>query len=162
MNDVFKAYYHSPIGILEIIGTSSAIHSILFTEREVAEQGLNEGQPDVMKECHVQLHEYFMGIRHEFSFPYVLEGTPFQQSVWKALNRVKFAQTSTYKELAAAIDNGKAIRAVGTANGRNRLSIVIPCHRIIGSNGQLTGYAGGLWRKKWLLQHEQANKLERE
>jgi methylated-DNA-[protein]-cysteine S-methyltransferase len=107
-----------------------------------------------LAECFSQLDEYFKGERREFTFPYILEGTIFQKNVWNALTGILYVNTGSYKDIAVSIGNEKAIRAVGSANGRNKLSIVIPCHRIIGSNGKLTGYAGGLWRKEWLLQHE--------
>ncbi|SIA40265.1 methylated-DNA-protein-cysteine methyltransferase Ogt [Mycobacteroides abscessus subsp. abscessus] len=84
----------------------------------------------------------------------MMEGTDFQQRVWNALTSIPYASTGTYKDIASLIENEKAVRAVGTANGRNKLSIVLPCHRIIGTNGTMTGYAGGIWRKEWLLEHE--------
>jgi len=102
------------------------------------------------------LDEYFKGQRFTFTFPYSVEGTNFQKQVWQALTKIGYAEIGTYKTIALSINNEKAIRAVGNANGKNKLSIVIPCHRIIGSNGTLTGYAGGLWRKEWLLQHEKS------
>ena len=146
--------YESPIGVLEISGTDEAIYSILFTEKKKKENLLHHEAPQVLIECYNQLDEYFKGERQEFTFLYQLEGTEFQKSVWEALKEIPFAETGSYKDIAVSIGNEKAIRAVGSANGRNKLSIVIPCHRIIGSNGKLTGYAGGLWRKEWLLQHE--------
>ena len=114
--------------------------------------------PLVLAECYNQLDEYFKGKRHEFTFPYQLEGTSFQKMVWNALNEIPYSKTWSYKEIALSIGNEKAVRAVGSANGKNKLSIVIPCHRVIGSNGTLTGYAGGLWRKEWLLHHERVNR----
>ncbi|WP_251554041.1 methylated-DNA--[protein]-cysteine S-methyltransferase [Neobacillus muris] len=155
---VYKLDYESPIGVLEIIGTEEAIGSILFTERDKAVNLLQEETPKVLKLCFQQLDEYFKGIRHEFTFPYQMEGTDFQKTVWNALKAIPYAETGSYKDIAVSIGNEKAIRAVGSANGKNKLSIVIPCHRIIGSNGKLTGYAGGLWRKEWLLQHERTFK----
>jgi methylated-DNA-[protein]-cysteine S-methyltransferase len=110
----------------------------------------------VLIECERQLDEYFKGKRRTFTFPYQLDGTIFQKKVWEGLTEISYAKTSTYKEIAVSIGNEKAVRGVGSANGRNRLSIVVPCHRVIGSNGKLTGYAGGLWRKEWLLRHERS------
>ncbi|WP_409296254.1 methylated-DNA--[protein]-cysteine S-methyltransferase [Peribacillus sp. SCS-26] len=156
MIELYTADYESPVGVIEIKGTDEGVFSILFTDKKEAEEILSTRAPGPVKECYVQLHEYFTGDRMDFTFPYLLNGTPFQQNVWKALTAIPYAKTGTYKNIAAAIGNEKAIRAVGTANGRNRLSIVIPCHRIIGTNGTLTGYAGGLWRKEWLLRHEEA------
>ena len=154
MNKLYSIDYKSPIGILEIIGTDQAISSILFVERELMENTVQEETPLVLKDCLAQIDDYFKGELHEFTFPYVMNGTIFQQSVWNALKGITYAQTGSYKDIAVTIGNEKAIRAVGSANGRNKLTIVIPCHRIIGTNGKLTGYAGGLWRKEWLLQHE--------
>ncbi|QUG43630.1 methylated-DNA--[protein]-cysteine S-methyltransferase [Psychrobacillus sp. INOP01] len=161
MDKLYTVDYKSSIGILEIIGTDQAISSILFVEREEMENTLQEDTPQVLKDCLVQIDDYFKGELHEFSFPYVVNGTVFQQSVWNALKSISYAETGSYKDIAVSIGNEKAIRAVGSANGRNKLTIVIPCHRIIGTNGKLTGYAGGLWRKEWLLQHEQKVKNTR-
>ncbi|WP_096186038.1 methylated-DNA--[protein]-cysteine S-methyltransferase [Evansella halocellulosilytica] len=158
MNINEKVDYESPIGILEITGTAEAVHSILFTERDQVKHVRNDGTPKVLIECIEQLDEYFKGTRQTFSFPYLFEGTDFQVNVWKELTKIPYAHTGSYKEIAAAIGNEKAIRAVGSANGKNKMSIVVPCHRIIGSNGKLTGYAGGLWRKEWLLNHENSFK----
>lgn len=146
--------YQSPIGVLEIIGTKDAVCSIMFIEGEEIIHTVQEETPMVLRECLDQMDEYFKGKRQTFTFPFTLVGTEFQQTVWEALASIPFGETGTYKALALKIENEKAIRAVGHANGRNKLSIVIPCHRIIGSNGKLTGYAGGLWRKEWLLRHE--------
>ncbi|WP_417898054.1 methylated-DNA--[protein]-cysteine S-methyltransferase [Bacillus haimaensis] len=149
-----KIDYESPIGVLEIIGTEEAICSIMFDERERTVNPIQGDTPEVLVLCCNQLDEYFKGERSEFTFPYILEGTAFQKTVWNALNGISYAETGSYRDIAVTIGNEKAIRAVGSANGKNKLSIVIPCHRIIGSNGKLTGYAGGLWRKEWLLNHE--------
>ncbi|MBP2242027.1 methylated-DNA-[protein]-cysteine S-methyltransferase [Cytobacillus eiseniae] len=152
-----KLDYQSPIGVLEIIGTDEAIHAILFSERETA-QPQNGEVPEALMSCYRQLDEYFQGKRQDFTFPYTYEGTDFQKQVWNELTSIPYAETGSYKKIAEQIGNEKAVRAVGTANGKNKLSIVIPCHRIIGANGKLTGYAGGLWRKEWLLQHEKSIK----
>jgi methylated-DNA-[protein]-cysteine S-methyltransferase len=154
MTKKYTLDYQSPIGVMEINGTEDAICSIMFVEREEIINTIQEETPIVLKECFNQIDEYFKGKRQTFTFPLTLEGTDFQQTVWKALVNIPFGVTGTYKELALRINHEKAVRAVGHANGRNQLSIVVPCHRIIGSNGKLTGYAGGLWRKEWLLRHE--------
>ncbi|EHS57199.1 methylated-DNA--[protein]-cysteine S-methyltransferase [Paenibacillus sp. Aloe-11] len=155
MSKLYVLNYVSPIGEIEIWGTSEAVHSIMFSDRDVPLTIIKEEVlPQVLEECASQLDEYFKGERHEFTFPYVFEGTDFQQRVWNALVKVAYGETAAYKDIALAIGNEKAIQAVGSANGKNKLSIVIPCHRIMGSNQKLTGYAGGLWRKEWLLQHE--------
>ncbi|MGA9225089.1 MAG: methylated-DNA--[protein]-cysteine S-methyltransferase [Mesobacillus sp.] len=156
MTKLHKLDYESPIGVIEIIGTHEAITSILFSEEGKKVNVLQDETPSVLGECYNQLDEYFKGGRHEFTFPYQFEGTDFQKTVWAALTEIPYAKTGSYKDIAVSIGNEKAIRAVGSANGKNKLSIIIPCHRIIGSNGKLTGYAGGLWRKEWLLQHEKS------
>jgi methylated-DNA-[protein]-cysteine S-methyltransferase len=156
MSKLHKLDYESPIGVLEIVGTNDAIISILFSDRDKSVNIIKEETPMVLMDCFNQLDEYFKGERYQFTFPYIFEGTDFQKKVWKALTSIPYAETGTYKDIAISIENEKAVRAVGSANGKNKLSIVIPCHRIIGSNGKLTGYAGGLWRKEWLLQHERS------
>ncbi|WP_042147242.1 methylated-DNA--[protein]-cysteine S-methyltransferase [Paucisalibacillus sp. EB02] len=160
MSKLHMVDYQSPIGIVEIVGTEDAIVSILFTKKEKQEHVMQGDTPNVLELCCLQLDEYFKGKRSTFSFPYLAQGTDFQQTVWNALKQIPYAETGSYKDIAVAIGNEKAIRAVGSANGKNKLSIVIPCHRIIGSDGKLTGYAGGLWRKEWLLEHERAFKKE--
>jgi len=155
MTERYKVDYQSPIGVIEIVGSNEAIYSILFSEEDILVNPLSEDMPQVIKDCYIQLDEYFKGEKYEFTFPMMIEGTPFQQSVWQSLTTIPYAKTASYKHIAVTMGNEKAIRAVGTANGRNKLSIVIPCHRIIGASGKLVGYAGGLWRKEWLLNHEQ-------
>lgn len=154
MTKRYKLDYESPIGIIEIIAEKDAIISILFSEQDKKVNGLQNDTPQVLIDCCQQLDEYFKGARHVFTVPYRLEGTEFQRSVWNALTSIPCGETESYKDIAILIGNESAVRAVGNANGKNKLSIIIPCHRIIGSNGKLTGYAGGLWRKEWLLKHE--------
>jgi AraC family transcriptional regulator of adaptative response/methylated-DNA-[protein]-cysteine methyltransferase len=113
-----------------------------------------EGESKYFESLRQQLAEYFDGKRKEFDIPLVLAGTPFQQEVWRELQKIPYGSTRSYKEQSMALNNLGAIRAVGTANGANRIAILIPCHRVIGENGKLTGYGGGLWRKKWLLDLE--------
>lgn len=155
-----KLDYKSPIGVIEIEGSEEAVTSIMFVESDETINTVNNETPKVLVNCSNQLDEYFKGERHVFTFPYSINGTEFQKMVWNALTTIPYAETGSYKDIAVIIKNDNAVRAVGTANGRNRLSIVIPCHRINGSNGKLTGYAGGLWRKEWLLQHERSFKKE--
>ncbi|MBN1937224.1 MAG: methylated-DNA--[protein]-cysteine S-methyltransferase [Anaerolineae bacterium] len=102
----------------------------------------------------VQLDEYFSGVRRVFDLPLGLHGTEFQQRVWRQLLEIPYGQTASYAEVARALGNPQAVRAVGLANGKNPISIIVPCHRVIGSDGNLVGYGGGLWRKEWLLKHE--------
>jgi len=153
-------YYQSPIGVLEIKSNVDTINAILFTNSwkgtALDESHLQFERPTtgVISTCLDQLDEYFAGKRREFSFPMQQSGTAFQQTVWNELCNIPYGVTISYLTLSKRIGNVKAIRAVGTANGNNNLSIVIPCHRVIGSNGELIGYGGDLWRKKWLLEHE--------
>ena len=157
----YQTHYTSPVGELLIKCTDEAITAILFmdTDQSSKEESLQmavpTAHPEIMRRCMQQLDEYFAGSRKEFNFPVMQDGTVFQQSVWKALCEIPFGKTISYLELARRIGNEKSIRAVGTTNGKNQISIVIPCHRVIGANGNLTGYGGGLWRKSWLLEHEQ-------
>lgn len=157
----YKLHYESPIGIIEIVGSFDAISSIMFIEENNKINSLQVETPPVLVECYKQLEEYFKGQRYDFTFPYEFEGTEFQKTVWQALTKIPYGETVAYQHIARSIENEKAVRAVGSANGKNKLSIVIPCHRIIGSNGKLTGYAGGLWRKEWLLNHERQFKKVR-
>ncbi|ANC76193.1 cysteine methyltransferase [Fictibacillus phosphorivorans] len=153
MNKHYKVELESPIGVIEILGTKTVVQSILFVDRE--KKGDDQADiPSILLDCRDQLLEYFNGKRETFTFPYEHSGTPFQHTVWNSLVDIPFAETASYRDIAISLQNENAVRAVGNANGKNKLSIVVPCHRIIGSSGKLTGYAGGLWRKEWLLQHE--------
>lgn len=154
----YQLDYESPIGVIEITGTQDAITSILFSEEDKRKNDPRPETPSVLIECYNQLDEYFQGTRYEFTIPYHLEGSIFQKKVWRALTEIPYAEVGSYKDIAVAVENEKAVRAVGSANGKNKLTIVIPCHRVIGANGKLTGYAGGLWRKEWLLGHEKKHK----
>lgn len=145
------AHYCSPIGIIKVEETEDCISSVLFLEEEI---DLIQPETKVLKLAIQQLHGYFAGKRSMFDFPCHQNGTPFQQQVWQELSKVGFGKTKSYLQLSERFGNPLAIRAIASANGKNKLWIVVPCHRIIGKNGELTGYAGGLWRKKWLLQHE--------
>lgn len=146
-----KAVYRSEIGLIEIIGTETAITSLNFVDNDRDE--ILAVHP-ALQECVSQLDAYFKGTRREFELELAPEGTPFQQQVWRELLKIPYGRTTSYLEIARAIGNEKAVRAVGAANGQNPISIIIPCHRVIGADGKLTGYGGGLWRKEWLLNHE--------
>jgi len=154
------SYYKSPIGALEIRSAGSAITDILFVNswkgNKINEEEISFTKPisAIIKKCFKELDEYFSGKRMAFSFHTEQAGTVFQQTVWKELMNIPYGRVISYLELSKRIGNTKAIRAVGTANGNNSICIVIPCHRVIGSNGDLVGYGGDLWRKKWLLEHE--------
>ena len=151
---LYQLDYHSPIGIIEITGTDQYITAVLFAAHEEVQFTKTESTPAVLNECYEQLDDYFAGKRQQFTVPYFFEGTAFQNSVWQALTTVPFGKTASYKDIAQHIGNEKAVRAVGMTNSKNQISIIVPCHRVIGTNGKLTGYAGGLWRKGWLLEHE--------
>ena len=144
-------YYHSPVGILKISGTEQYISEVTFKEKE---ETPSEYLSPMLINCVEQLIQYFNGERRQFDFPMNQSGTPFQQDVWNHLLTIPFGRTISYMDLAKMTGDTKATRAVANANGKNNIAIVIPCHRVIGSNRELTGYAGGLWRKKWLLEHE--------
>jgi methylated-DNA-[protein]-cysteine S-methyltransferase len=152
MDAPFRLYYQSPIGWIEIGGTDAAVTSLNFVEGGLKRE--TEG-PAVLRDAFRQLDEYFLGRRTEFSVPAAAQGTEFQEQVWRALRTVGFGKTASYQDIARAVGRPAAVRAVGSANGANPVSIIIPCHRIIGKTGRLTGYGGGLWRKEWLLAHEQ-------
>ncbi len=143
-------YYASPIGLIEIGATTDALTALYFVEepRHVAENTA------LLERTRRQLSEYFVRTRQHFDLPLRFQGTEFQQRVWRQLLTVPYSKTVSYQTIANALGNPKAVRAVGAANGQNPISIIAPCHRIIGSNGRLIGYGGGLWRKEWLLKHE--------
>lgn len=145
-------YYDSPIGLIEIAGSADAITSLLFVERRRKEGESNEILDDAVR----QVAEYFAAERTAFELPLFLEGTEFQERVWRHLLIIHYGQLVTYQDVANALGNPQAVRAVGAANGQNPISIIVPCHRVVGSDGKLVGYGGGLWRKEWLLRHEGA------
>ena len=146
------AYYSSPIGTLEIKGNEEGLQSLEFMEETIDP---TEKVHESIKEVTYQLDEYFTGIRKEFGLKLNPEGTEFKKKVWKELVDVPFGKTCSYLDIALKLGDKNATRAVGNSNGKNPIAIVVPCHRVIGSTGKLTGYAGGLWRKEWLLKHEQ-------
>lgn len=155
----------SPLGPLFAGATDSGICLLEFTDRRMLETQIKRlrhllnaefipGQSDVFFDLDLQLREYFAGTRQEFDLPLVLPGTTFQKQAWAALQEVPYGQTRSYGQQAKLMGNPKAVRAVGKANGDNRIAIIVPCHRIIAADGSLTGYGGGLWRKKYLLELE--------
>ncbi|WP_087564876.1 methylated-DNA--[protein]-cysteine S-methyltransferase [Polaribacter sp. SA4-10] len=148
-------YYKTPIGTAKIIGDENGIQSVsVLDDDAISNESLNLKTPECLEDCVLQLEEYFTGERTNFDLKLNPKGTTFQKKVWTALLNIPFNKTKTYLEQSKALDNVKAIRAVAAANGKNPIWIIIPCHRVIGSDGSLTGYAGGIWRKKWLLEHE--------
>jgi methylated-DNA-[protein]-cysteine S-methyltransferase len=151
MDEACAGYLNSEIGPIEVIGTEDGIISVEFKE------GRRENNPQLpapVEECLKQLEEYFRGKRRAFSIDLILSGTNFQEKVWRQLINIPFGETVSYKDIAASIGNANAVRAVGNANGRNRIPIIIPCHRVIASDGSLAGFGSGIWRKEWLLKHE--------
>lgn len=146
----------SPLGDLLISGNERFITGVRYADINPNIEAVQPADsPSLLRRCATHLDEYFAGWRRTFQLPLQPEGTPFQHSVWNALQKISFGKTKTYRQLAQELGNVKSIRAVGLANGKNQIAIIIPCHRIIGANGNLTGYRGGLGRKKWLLDHEQ-------
>jgi methylated-DNA-[protein]-cysteine S-methyltransferase len=158
-----KTYYAkmpSPIGELMLISDGEALIGLYMDNDKHAKQRAQALRDDgVLKPALAQLRAYFAGERRDFELPLAPEGTPFQQRVWKELRRIPYGETISYGELAKRIGQPGAARAVGLANGQNPLSIVVPCHRVIGADGSLTGYGGGLPRKRWLLAHEGSGSL---
>ena len=140
-----------PLGTAVIYGDDKGISKILVVEEDL---DVSAEIPAELKNAVLQLEEYFSGKRTEFQLKLNPEGTDFQKKVWKELQKIPHGKTLSYLELSKKLGDAKAIRAVASANGKNPLWVVVPCHRVIGSDGSLTGYAGGLWRKKWLLEHE--------
>ncbi|WP_339845924.1 methylated-DNA--[protein]-cysteine S-methyltransferase [uncultured Dokdonia sp.] len=141
----------TPMGLLQLEGTSDGLSSVLFIETDVTPSSTI---PDVLEDAATQLQEYFSGERTTFSLKLDPLGTDFQRRVWRELETIPFGKTTSYLAMAKQLGDAKVIRAAASANGKNPISIIIPCHRVIGSDGSLTGYAGGLHRKKWLLAHE--------
>ena len=149
MSNLF--FYETDLGIIGISANNNAITAVFYSKSKINDH-LKE--TPLIRECFNQLKEYFQGTRREFTIPIEAEGSEFQKKVWKALLDIPYGQTRTYKEIAIAIGNEKACRAVGMANNRNPISIIIPCHRVIGANGKLVGYGGGLDIKEKLLNIE--------
>lgn len=147
---MFIDFLTTPLGTLEIRASQRGITHVLFSDDDANGVSTNA----ITSKCKKQLAEYFESERTDFDLPFDQQGTDFQMSVWNALVSIPFGKVASYRDIANAIHNPKAVRAVGAANGKNPISIIVPCHRIIGSDGTLTGYAGGLARKKWLLDHE--------
>ena len=151
----------SPIGSLTLVAADGVLTGLYMEQQRYAPDpaGFGDRDPSVFDAVAEQLAEYFAGARREFDVPVVFEGTPFQQTVWRALQEIPCGQTVTYGELAERIGRPTASRAVGLANGHNPISIVVPCHRVVGSNGSLTGYGGGIERKRYLLDLERGQAM---
>jgi len=145
------AYISTPLGMAKLEGTANGLSAVSVLD---AEKTPTDVIPEVLEDAVYQLQEYFDGQRESFNLQLNPQGTPFQQGIWEELLNIPYGKTVSYLELSKKLGDIKAIRAVAAANGKNPLWIIIPCHRVIGSDGSLTGYAGGLHRKKWLLAHE--------
>jgi methylated-DNA-[protein]-cysteine S-methyltransferase len=141
-----RFFYHSPIGWIRIIAEDGAVTGLDFVERRAAD---SPSPSACLPAAQAQVEEYFLGRRTAFDLPLSLRGTPFQEDVWKALLRIPFGETASYKDVAAEVGRPDAVRAVGAANGANPVSLIVPCHRVLGADGRLTGYGGGLWRKEF-------------
>ncbi len=150
-----KAYYNSPLGFLEITGNDDGIQTIKFVEDELT----SDFKSHVIQNCIQQLDEYFNDQRTEFSIKLNPQGTDFQKEVWKQLVKIPFGITVSYLHVAKSLGDRNKTRVVGNANGKNPVPIIIPCHRVIGANGKLVGYAGGIHRKEWLLKFEARQSL---
>ncbi|HEX9508897.1 MAG TPA: methylated-DNA--[protein]-cysteine S-methyltransferase [Puia sp.] len=156
--EIATTYYQSPLGLLRIGGTDTYISEISFVDTldgtSKSSADLQGPLPPLIIQCIEQLIQYFQGQRRVFEFPIHQSGTDFQQKVWAELSAIPFGKTLSYLDMARRLGDTKAIRAAASANGKNHVAIVVPCHRVIGSKRDLVGYGGGLWRKKWLLEHE--------
>jgi methylated-DNA-[protein]-cysteine S-methyltransferase len=148
---MYKVYHRTPVGVAFITADDTHITKVSIRDETVEETTTN--QP-LLLEAIKQLDEYFAGDRKDFDLPLNQPGTDFQQEVWQELLKIPYGKTITYGQQSDKMKNPLAIRAIAAANGKNNLWVIVPCHRVIGSNGSLTGYAGGLWRKQWLLDHE--------
>lgn len=155
---LFHYIYDSPIGKLTIIENCNFITSIVFGKKNIPKDSTFL-ETKLIKKCFLELEEYFNGIRKEFTIPTFLVGTPFQKKVWLALKNIPYGETRSYKDIAILIGSPKASRAIGNANNKNPIPIIYPCHRVIGKNGKLVGYAAGLDKKIFLLNLENNNKI---
>ena len=156
METLVQHIYHSPIGKIKITADDHCITELIFIEPETINEMIDfeEDLPEVIHRCVDELIEYFAGKRRAFSVPINQEGTDFQQRVWKELYEIPYGKTISYADLAKKLGDPKCIRAAANANGKNKIAIIVPCHRIIGTDQSLVGYAWGKARKRWLLQHE--------
>ncbi len=159
-NAHFFSELDSPVGPLLLVGDGAALIGLYMSDHK-HQAPLPDGcrrDDGTFREARAQLRDYFAGTRTTFDLPLRGTGTPFQERVWRGLCAIPFGQTETYGALARRLGDANASRAVGMANGRNPISIIVPCHRVVGANGALTGYGGGLERKQWLLEHERRHR----
>lgn len=154
MEQIYYTYYESPVGLLKIGGTNHYITELSFVDNPDQVVHGEPGVSEIIHQCTEELIEFFNCKRMTFDIPVSQDGTAFQQRVWGELLNIPYGKTISYLDLAKRLGDTKVIRAAASANGKNNIAIIVPCHRVIGSDKSLVGYAGGLWRKKWLLQHE--------
>ena len=148
---MYETYHKTPVGFAHIVADDEHIIKVSIRDEEYDAEPITS---PILAEAVKQLQEYFAGDRKVFDLPLKQPGTDFQQQVWQQLLQISYGKTITYGQQSQLMNTPLAIRAIAAANGKNNLWVIVPCHRVIGSNGSLTGYAGGLWRKKWLLEHE--------
>lgn len=158
---VHREKIDSPIGPIQIEADPSRLISVLFETQDPKFHQWPENPNEITRRVAAEIGEYFAGRRTRFTTPLKLSGTEFQKQAWSALLEIPYGKTSTYGRQAAAIGRPKSVRAIGAANGKNRIGIIVPCHRVIGANGTLTGYGGGIERKRWLLEHERSQSRNR-
>lgn len=152
-----ELWMESPVGPIRLVAEWGALVGVTLEDHAVEPEAVRDGRGEpVLEEARRQLAGFFAGTRTAFDLPLRPRGTPFQLAVWRALAEIPYGETRSYRELAARLGHPSASRAVGAANGRNPIAIVVPCHRVIGASGALTGYAAGLERKRWLLGHERS------
>jgi methylated-DNA-[protein]-cysteine S-methyltransferase len=158
MTTLTQTTIESPVGVLRIIASDAGIRAVLWPierdSRVTFDEEITDGTHPILEEAKAQLKAYIDGDRDDFDLPLDLVGTDFQRAVWEGLQQIPYGSTRSYGELASDLDRPGAARAVGTATGRNPVSIIVPCHRLVGSTGSLTGFAGGIDAKRWLLDHE--------
>lgn len=151
---IFTGYVKCPIGIIEIKAFADALFAVKILSEDSIINFEDSKEVEIIEIAKMQLQEYFNKVRKNFDLPLNYIGTEFQQKVWREVEQVPFGKTKSYGQLAIELGKKELTRAVGAANGKNPLWIIVPCHRIVGRNNELVGYAGGLWRKQWLLEHE--------
>lgn len=146
--------YNSPLGAIIIIADTCAVKAVFFQDLGITQPAISVGFTEPIRTLTAELDKYFAGKLREFTTPYDIQGTPFQVRVWESLCTISYGTTLSYREQAVIVQKPMGYRAVAAANGANKLAIIVPCHRVINSNGALGGYRGGLMRKRWLLEHE--------
>ena len=158
MESIIQSYCKSPVGDIRVSGTENFVTEIVFCKKDCVHRKETVHLPSVILDCQKQISQYFKGEIQNFTISFQLNGTDFQKLVWQELLKIPYGETVSYKDLSKKLNNVMAIRAVANANAKNKLAIVIPCHRVIGSNNSLTGYAGGVEKKKYLLELEKKHK----